>query len=352
MRFDRTLIALSLLAALSACTAAQDKSTETRPGQAAASSRVADPMAPFAGKVSGEGKITFSSGTSMYTTRHWGPGKHSVREMTHGEDAAGNPTRGLGVVYWHPGRKQIRLLGLDDWESGVAEGTITFEGESSESVIDLHQTRGLRKLVSRAVPAGPGKTRLTLLEATGSGGLTPMNEWISIHSDTITPVRPPPADKLPKRSKHLEPFDSLLGGTWGTTGEAKGDWASGAALSIHSTLEWIPYADGIYARTHALSKGGEPAHVLDTYFFHHTGARQLRCLALSHPGGVYEGNLTVVDGGALEAQLTGYERDQVVSYVARVDFEKDGTLRFQAWSLKGTERSLMLDVRQRKLDPK
>jgi hypothetical protein len=352
MRFHRTLIALPLLAALSVRTAGQDKSTETKPGPARASTRGADPMAPFAGKVAGEGRITFASGTSMYTTRHWGPGKHSVREMTHGEEASGAPSGGLGVVYWHPGRQQIRLLGLDPYQSGVAEGSITFEGETSESVFDLHQTGGLRKLVSRATPAGPGKTRLALLEATGSGGLMPLTEWTSIHSDTITPVRLPPADKLPKRSKHLEPFDLLLGRTWGTAGEAKGDWAGGAVRNIQSTLEWIPFADGIYARTNALSKGSEPVHVLDAYFFHHTGARQLRCLALSNAGGVYEGNLTVLDGGALEAQIEGYEGDQVVSYVVRVDFEKDGTLRFQAWSLKGTERLLRLDVRQRKLDPK
>jgi hypothetical protein len=352
MQIPHAFIALSVIAALSPCAAGQDRSTETKRVQAPSFASGADPMARFEGKVRGEGKITFASGTSIYTTRHWGPGKHSLREMTHGEDAEGNPSRGLGVLYWHPGRRQIRVLALDDWDCGVGEGTITFEGERSESVIDLHQTRGLRKLVSRAVPIGPGKTRLSLLERTGPETLTPLTEWISVHSDTITPVRPIPADKLLKRSKHLEPFDPLLGGTWESTGDAKGDWANGAALNLQSTIEWLPLVDGIYARTMAPSQGDEPVHLLDAYFFHHTGTRRLRCLALSNAGGVYEGNLTLVDGGALEARLEGYEGDQVVSYVARVDFEKDGTLGFQAWSLHGTERSLMLDIRQRKLDPK
>ena len=48
----------------------------------------------------------------------------------------------------------------------------------------------------------------------------------------------------------------------------------------------------------APSKDGEPTHLLDAYFYHHTGADALRCLALSNRGGVYEGDLTVLDGGA------------------------------------------------------
>ena len=67
---------------------------------------------------------------------------------------------------------------------------------------------------------------------------------------------------------------------------------------------------------------------------------------------MYEGDLTVSEGGALQAELAGYDGHQVIPYVVRLDFEKDGTLRFQAWSLEGTERSLMPDVRQAKLDPK
>jgi hypothetical protein len=64
---------------------------------------------------------------------------------------------------------------------------------------------------------------------------------------------------------------------------------------------------------------------------------------------VYEGDLTVLDGGALQLDLKGYEGDRVVSHVVRFDFENDGSLRHRVWFLKGTERTLMLDVPHKSL---
>jgi hypothetical protein len=67
---------------------------------------------------------------------------------------------------------------------------------------------------------------------------------------------------------------------------------------------------------------------------------------------VYEGYLTVLDGGALQLDLKGYEGDRVVPHIVRFDFEQDGTLRHRVWSLNGTERKLMLDVHHKELEPK
>ncbi len=62
-------------------------------------------------------------------------------------------------------------------------------------------------------------------------------------------------------------------------------------------------------------------HLLDTYFYHHTGTNALRCLTLSSRGGVYEGDLTVLEDGAAQIDLKGYEGDQVATYVVCFDFE-------------------------------
>ena len=43
---------------------------------------------------------------------------------------------------------------------------------------------------------------------------------------------------------------------------------------------------------------------------------------------------------------------KIASLDLRFDFERDGTLRHRVWSLQGTERTLMLDVHHRKLEPK
>jgi hypothetical protein len=195
---------------------------------------------------------------------------------------------------------------------------------------------------------GPDKYRDTLLEATGPAGLTPINELDHVRSKPPATPRPRTVEGAPKPSERLKALESLLG----HTREAEGEWAGGGAFHARSTFEWVPLADAIYARVLAPTKDGEPGHLLDAYFYHHTGTGALRCLALSNRGGVYEGDLTVLDGGALQIDLKGYEGDRVIPHVVRLDFEQDGTLRHRVWSLKGAERTLLLDVRHKKLKPK
>ena len=109
-----------------------------------------------------------AAGTGLYETWHWGPGRHSLRVMTDGIGGDGKPWRELGVVYWHPGRKQVRSLELSTYRAGVAEGTIKFEGEASDAIIDMYQTGDHRKLKSRWTFDGPDKYRDELLESTGA----------------------------------------------------------------------------------------------------------------------------------------------------------------------------------------
>jgi hypothetical protein len=347
MRLHHAFIALSLIAALSACTARQDKNPDAKPVREPAAAEVANPMAGFARMVPGEWRVTAQSGTSMFHTWHWGPGKHSMRRMTDGADAAGNPWRQLKVVYWHPGRKQVCLLGLTPFARGVMEGTMRFEGETADAIFDLYQTGGRRKMGLRWTFDGPDKYRETLLEATGPAGLTPLAEWDHVRSRTRIATRPRSAEGAPKPSERLKVLEPLLGHTW----EARGNWDSGNAFHVQSTFEWVPIIEAIYARVLAPSKDGDPTHLLDAYFYHHTGTNALRCLALSNRGGVYEGDLTVLDGGALELDLKGYEGDRVVPHVVRFDFEQDGSLRHRVWSLDGSERTLMLDVHHKELEP-
>src|SRR5262249_49152515 len=155
----------------------------------------------------------------------------------------GDPWRALRVVYWHPGRKQVCLLGLDPFATSVMEGTIKFEGETADGVFDLYQTGVRRKMGLRWAFDGPDKYRETLLEATGPAGLKPLVEWEHVRSKTPTEKRPRTVEEAPKPSKRLKAFEALLGHTW----EAKGSWAAGDAFHIQSTFEWVPIIDAIYA---------------------------------------------------------------------------------------------------------
>ena len=308
--------------------------------------KVADPMASFARMVGGEWRMTAQSGTSMFDTWHWGPGKHSLRVMTDGSGADGKPWRELQVVYWHPGRKQVRLLGLSPFARGVSEGTITFEGETADAVFDLYQT-GVRRKMRLAL----GLRRSRQVPRDAVGGDRPRRYSRPWSSGTSSASKPP-AHRAAHRRRGAEAPGAPegprtapgphLGGRRATgppeMPSTSGRPSSGSRSPTGSTLAWS-----------APSKDGEPRHLLDAYFYHHTGADALRCLALSNGGGVYEGDLTVLDGGALQLDLKGYEGDRVVQHVVRFDFEKDGTLRHRVWSLKGTERTLMLDVHHKKV---
>lgn len=321
---------------------------------------VANPMASFARMVGGEWKMAAAAGTDLavgtgqYNTWHWGPGKHSLRAMTDGLGGDGDPWRAVQVVYWHPGRKQLRSLGLSPYAAGVAEGTIQVEGDTFEAIVDMYQTGDHRNLKSRWAFDGPDKYHDELLESTGPNGYFPLAawKWFRIALPSTPRSRHVEGAGLPDRMKAFEP---ALGHDWETFGEANGEWTNGpagGAFHLQSTLEWVPLANGIYIRTLALANDAEPTHLLDTYFYHHTGTQTLRCLALSNQGGVYEGDVAVLEGGALQIELKGYEGDRVVPYVARLDFEQDTMLRFRVWSFKGTERTLMLDIRHKRLEQK
>lgn len=333
MRLGPTLIALSLVASTSA-------------GQyAKPAPKPADPMASFARLVSDEWTVTAQSGTSMFHTWHWGPGQHSIRRMTDGAGADSKPWREVMVYYRHPGRKEVRVLGVSPVARGVSEGTISFEGDKAGGVFDLHQERGLRKMSLRWAFDGPDKFRDTLLEASGRDGYQPLVELE--HVRTKPPAKPRPwavdGEKPSERLKALEP---LLG----HSREAAGEWVDGGAFSGRSTFEWVPIADAVYVRVVVPGKGGD--HLLDAYLYHHTGAKELRCLALTSTGGVYKGDIKVLEGGALELDLKGYEGDREGRCVVRLDFEKDGTVRQRVWSVKGKDRSLTLDVHHKKVEPK
>ncbi len=301
--------------------------------------KAADPMATFARMIGGEW-----NGTSGLDSWTWGPGKHSIRG---GE---------LEVMYWHPGRKEVCLLNLHSDIPGVGraagEGTIKFEGETASGVLDLYQPRGRRKLATRWTFNGPDKYHDVLLEDTGSG-FKPLAAWDRFRVPKRSETRPRTGKEAPKLPELLKALEPLLSRTW----DAKIVWGGKAGEALHIETTLVPLADGIYARSYALRGNGTPVHALDAFIYHQPGTERLRCLALfdlddmGETEGVYEGDLTVLDGGALQLELKGYEGDRVVPLVMRVDFEKDGTLRQRVWSTnsapasKGGERALKFDTR-------
>lgn len=348
-------VALYFIAALSACSAPQDTSRNAQATSQPAPTGTGRPpaqMASFARLVGGEWQVTFASGESAFHAWHWGPGRYSMRMMTHWSDVVANPWAGE-VMYWHPGHKQVRQLSMHEdipgVGRGVGEGSIRFEGETADGVLDLYQPRHLRKLGTRWVFDGPDKYHATLLEDTGSG-LQPMNEWNFVRVKERPESRLSVAKGSPRPlSESLKAFEPLLGHTWEAKGDFRGDAAAATAFEIQSTFEWMPSLEVICVRSVGLAREREPTHLLDAYVYQHVKSGALRCLALSNVGGVYDGDVTVLAGGAVQFDLTCHEGDRVVELVMRLDFEND-RLRQRVWSIQGSDRRVMLDVLHRKLD--
>lgn len=350
------LSALSLAFVLSSCAGPPTNNLGTAarnhpaPNQPTTLDKVPRALSPFARMIGGEWRVVFQSGMGMFDIWHWGPGRHSLRVMIHGESAAGEPWRELSVVYWHPARRQICRFGVGPFRQSLWEGTMTFDGHTATGVSDLYQTSDHRKMGLRWTFDGPDKYHDVLLEDTGAG-LQTLAEWDRVRATTLTPVRPPPADKLPKFPERFKALESLQGHTWETTGHAQGTWGDAGLSQFRSTVEWIPYADGIYIRVMDPRSDGETAHLHDAYLYHHTGTGALRCLAFSNRGGLYEGDIRVLNAGALQLELTGYGGEPITQYLVRLDVNTNESLRLRLWSLEGAARTLMLDTQHRKLEP-
>ena len=327
--------------------------TREGPWPAQKSARTANPMRHYSQMMPGEWQVTFQSGTSQFERWQWGPGRHSVHAQTYGVDAVGNPWRSLNVMYWHPGHKQIRILGLHPHilgiGKGVSKGTIAFDGKAADGVFDLHQSgpprEVIRKMGLRWTFDGPDMYRAKLLENAGKG-LMPLGEWEYVRSKTLSAF-PPVAEAASKLSGRYQVLESFVGHPW----EAKGHWVSGKPIHVQSTFEWIPYVEAIHMRTVAHAKDSGPVHILDAYIYFDIGAGALHCLALSDRGGVYEGGVAVLEGRGLRIDLRGYENSDLVSRIVRFDFERNGTLRHRVWAVEDQTRTSMLDVHHTKLRP-
>lgn len=312
----------------------------------------------FARMVGGEWRTTAGSGTSMYDAWHWGPGERSLRVMTDGQDAGGDPWRELQVVYWHPAMEEVRLLALSPYQNGVAEGTIRLEGDEAEAIFDLYQSRVRRAIKSKWAFEGPDVYQETLLESVGGAAYQPLVEWRIVRDVPrgAVDVVAPGAEKalpLPERLSALEPY---VGSTWETRVGAKG------AVRVRSTFERIPVIDAIYVRVTATDAGvqdegdqegrvdqeGEVEarrHILDAYIYHHTGTGSIRCLALSARGGVYEGDVTRLEGGGLGIELAASEIGGGGSLVVRFDPEEGGSVRHRVWSPNEHAGSVVFESR-------
>jgi len=335
MRIHRTLLALCLIPATSACAAARSEGAD-------------GPLAGFERLIGGEWRVTLASGATGRHAWRWGPGRFSMSRVSHGSWAQENPWQGE-LLYWHPGHGEVRVLTLHEDVPGVGRGvgtgTMRFDGETSEALLGLDQPRGTRRLGQRQVFDGRDAYREILLEDSGAG-LQPLNALdfvrVEVRAESPEPVSDPAKRVFPGPWK---PFEALVGGTWATDGQAFG----AGARRVQTSFEWLPSLEVVLARVSASDGAGPATPWLEAFVYRPVSGDALRCLALSHRGAVYEGGVSALASGALQLDLLGYEGEGVQMLAVLLEIEPDGSLRQRVQSLEGAGPELLLEVRHRKL---
>ena len=330
---NSVLLHILLFCILAFDSAAQGLLTQPKPTTEHSEEPV--PMAAFARMETGEWRL----GTVHATTWRWGPGRHSIRAHRVGSDVGGNPWRELVIYYWHPDREQIQLVSfhpdIPSIGRGVGEGTIEFDGDTAVTSLELYQPRGKRKLESRWAFDSPDTYNDIILEDNGRGMAT-LAEWEYTRSLELSPPSVPKAGRAPKPSRDIQPFVPLLG-RW----EGHED---GREELVQSSFEWMEHLDVVALSVERAHEDGMPEHLLDVYLYHHVGFDELRCLAISATGNIFEGGVTVLEDDSLELDLTRFEEGAVDRRLVRINFTADDALQTRVWSVDGDMRTLVLDV--------
>lgn len=246
-----------------------------------------------------------------------------MRMMSHGVDGSGSPWLSLGVTYWHPGLRQVRSLAIQSIERGVAEGTISADGEDWATTITMNQRGVRRSLLERSGFRGPDTFHVVLLEEIHPGRFDKLVEWDFKRASGITPVPAAPPGGPPRTHERLRFLEPLRDRAWVATDHG----GKRNTPALESSVEWVPFADGYFIRTTAPNPHGEPTHLLDAYLYHHTGTGAVRCLALANGSGVFEGDVHELGGGAFRVDLTGSDGERTSPLSAVFEVGADGIVR-------------------------
>ncbi len=252
------------------------------------------PLSNFQKLTSGTWTVTASSGTKMYHTWKWGPGRHSVERWTTGENAKGDPWAEMIVYYWHPQDKKIRFLGLSPFASGINTGEIAFDGSTAVADSILSQTTGKREMQTIWRFTASDKYTETLLEKSPTGKLI---ELVSLEhrleKDSVAEPRTLSSNE-PAIPVEFAPYKFLLGGSW--TGRDQ------TSKTIRCSAEWMAVSNFING-TISLETKSQAAEHIHVILYRETISKSFYCLALSSSSDVYQGQLTTGDKGNLQAEV-------------------------------------------------
>lgn len=263
--------------------------------------------------VGGEWRMKTKDGSQMIETWQWGPGKKSLKVVTHGFNASDNnfPWRDIEIIYWHPMRKEIRMLGISPMWRGVREGVVTAKGGKLSGTIDLYQTVGTRRLGWSLEPQGANTFFEALASENPAGKMERFVDWTFERNKSITPM------VYPKKGTKIEPSAEMMGVRDLVTERKHPD---GGSVSF----VYVPYADAIYFSSSTPAKDGRKAGSEHGLIYYHTGAKERRYFAISSSGEVSEGTVRYTRGFSWEIKMKRFSENKVRGLTKTLTFFRHG----------------------------
>ncbi|MFG0258992.1 MAG: hypothetical protein ACF8LK_01460 [Phycisphaerales bacterium JB041] len=300
-----------------------------------------DPLASLAHLVNGAWRLGIGSEYFQLDTWRWGPGGHSLLGDTTNSKGDGETTSGVRrVLYWHPGEQQLRQLAFSRggllWESPLKIGTnpASFDGTL------FYPNEPTRSLQVHWVFDTPDSYASTLTE-TLPDRADPvfLARWEYARQGPDESPKRPDAAPEPKPARYLSALTPFIGRAW----NAAFDRPESDPFNTELTLARIPHTEAVYARITAA--GTDPTPLLDAYCFYHPKTRDLRCLALSRDGSLYEGTVRELANSRLQCTLTHITDDageaaHSTPLVITLELATDGSLHARSATPDGTERTV------------
>lgn len=307
-----------------------------------AHSETPGPLDGLAQLINGEWRLGIWSGYSQHDTWQWGPGGHSLLGDTTNSRGDGETTSGVRrVLYWHPGERQFRQLAFSQGgllgESPVTIGTNEARFDGKLFYPNEH-ARDLQLHWVFDTPNSPNTYTSTLTE-TLPNRADPvfLARWEYVRQDPDASPEAPAVAPEPKPARYLTPLTQFIGRTWNATI----DRPESDPLNIELAFARIPHTEAVHARVTAAD--AEPTPLLDAYIFYHPETKDLRCLALSHDGSIFEGTVDARENGRLQLGLTHFEDEHGTPLVVHLDPAAGGTLRVHSPAPNDAGRTILFE---------
>lgn len=306
------------------------------------------PLASFGRLTEGQWRAGRGEPLDVHHRFDPGAGGRTIRVRAYLAGEAGDAPISESVYFFHPGEREVLGLGFGSAGS-LFESRLDFRDGAWAVDLRHHAAGETRRMVERWEWPHPDHWVRTSFLVEGRE----RTEW---RSTTLrreargdgTLDGAPGADVPAGR---LAPLARLVGAAW----ETEGVGPDGRRFQVRDVYSWGVGKRAVHERTYdvtAYEAGGSGAQVprgeptVETWYYWHPVAQELRFVAVAASGAVDEGSLRAegpADSNVLWLDSTSHApRRRPVRHAERLELLADGSLDSQLWKVTDDRRDLLL----------